>query len=152
MRRGAKRRFAQATALSCFGEETPQFAAADPLERPRRPEKRGAEQECPEQKMMIAPPMAQVVHTTFAEALLVPPSLSASSREPSANVASTATVMAVPNAMAKVAATPAQNSPWVTAKTSTRMAPVQGLMPTDNTTAITFRHENGPASSRASTM
>ena len=26
------------------------------------------------------------------------------------------------------------------------MAPVQGLMPTENTTAITFRQENGPAS------
>ena len=29
---------------------------------------------------------------------------------------------------------------------------MQGLMPTENTTAITFRQENGPASCRASTM
>jgi hypothetical protein len=28
---------------------------------------------------------------------------------------------------------------------------MQGLMPTDNTTAITVRQENGPASCRAST-
>jgi hypothetical protein len=60
--------------------------------------------------------------------------------------------MAVPSAMAKVAATPAQNSPCVTAKTSTRIAPVQGRMPTENTTAKTLRHENGPASARASTI
>jgi hypothetical protein len=60
--------------------------------------------------------------------------------------------MAVPIAMAKVAATPAQNIPCVSAKTSTRIAPVQGLMPTENTTARIFRQENGPASSRASTM
>src|SRR5262249_20064743 len=49
--------------------------------------------------MMVAPPMAQVVHTMLAHVLFVPPSLSASSREPSASVASTATVMAVPSAM-----------------------------------------------------
>ena len=106
----------------------------------------------PNRKMTTAPPMLQVVHTAFAHLPFAPPSLSASSREPSASVASTATVMAVPNAMAKVAATPAQKSPCVTAKTSTRIAPVQGLMPTENTTAITFRQENGPASCRASTM
>src|SRR5262249_39509442 len=47
--------------------------------------------------MMVAPPMAQVVHTMLAQVLFVPPSLSASSREPSASVASTATVMAVPS-------------------------------------------------------
>jgi hypothetical protein len=34
---------------------------------------------------------------------------------------------------------------------STRMAPVQGLMPTENTTASAFRQEKGPASSLAST-
>ena len=67
-------------------------------------------------------------------------------------MASSATVMAVPNAMAKVAATPAQNTPWVTAKTSTRIAPVQGLMPTENTTAIILRQDIGPASWRASTI
>src|SRR5262252_6801461 len=89
--------------------------------------------------MMVAPPMAQVVHTMLAHVLFVPPSLSASSREPSASVASAATVMAVPSAMAKVAATPAQNSPCVSAKTRTRIAPVHGLMPTENTTAITLR-------------
>src|SRR6185312_12504123 len=97
----------------------------------------------PNRKMTVAPPMLQVVHTTLVQAALLPPSLSASSREPNARVASTATVMAVPNAMAKVAATPAQKSPCVTAKTSTRIAPVQGLMPTENTTDITFRHEHG---------
>ena len=64
--------------------------------------------------MTAAPPMVQVVHTALAQAPLLPPSFSASSREPSASVASTATVMAVPNAMAKVAATPAQNRPCVT--------------------------------------
>ena len=102
--------------------------------------------------MIVAPPMVQVVQTALAQVLFAPPSLSASSREPSASVASAATVIAVPSAMAKVAATPAQKRPWVTAKTSTRMAPVQGLMPTENTTAMTLRQENGPASSRASTI
>ena len=63
--------------------------------------------------------MAQAVHTPLAQALLVPPSFSASSREPRVSVASAATVMAVPSAMAKVAATPAQNSPW----TSTSQLP-----------------------------
>ena len=55
-----------------------------------------------------------------------------------------ATVVAVPSAMANVAATPAQKTSCVTAKTSTRIAPVQGLMPTENTTAMTFRQERGP--------
>ena len=96
--------------------------------------------------------MVQMVHTAFVQVLLAPPSLSASSRDPSASVASTATVMAVPSAMAKVAPTPAQKTPCVTAKTSTRIAPVQGLMPTENTTAMTFRQEKGPASCRASTI
>src|SRR5215470_46536 len=105
----------------------------------------------PNRRIMVAPPMAQVVHTMLAHVLFVPPSLSASSREPSASVASTATVMAVPSAMAKVAATPAQNSPCVSAKTRTRIAPVHGLMPTENTTAITLRQEDGPTSCLAST-
>jgi len=35
----------------------------------------------PNKRMMVAPPMAQVVHTMLAQALFVPPSLSASSRE-----------------------------------------------------------------------
>ena len=99
--------------------------------------------------MIAAPPMAQVVQTALAHMAFAPPSLSASSREPSAKLARTATVIAVPNAMAKVAATPAQNRPWARAKTSTRIAPVQGLMPTENTTAATLRQENGPASLRA---
>ena len=47
--------------------------------------------------------MAQAVQTASAQAALVPPSFNASSREPSASEASTATVMAVPSAMAKVA-------------------------------------------------
>ena len=42
--------------------------------------------------------------------------------------------------------------PGMHAPTSTRIAPVQGLMPTEKTTAITFRHQNGPASCRTSTM
>ena len=67
----------------------------------------------PNKRMMVAPPMAQVVQTMLAQALFVLPSLSASSREPIASVASAATVMAVPSAMAKVAATPAQNMPCV---------------------------------------
>lgn len=96
--------------------------------------------------------MAQTVHTVLAKAPVLPPSFSANSREPSASVASTATVMAVPNAMAKVAATPAQNMPCVSAKMSTRIAPVHGLMPTEKTTARIFRQWSGPASSRASTM
>src|SRR6185312_2878366 len=102
--------------------------------------------------MMTAPPIVQAVHTILVQVALAPPSLNASSREPSARLASTATVMAVPSAMAKVAATPAQNSPCVSANTSTRIAPVQGLIPTETTTAITLRQENGPASSRASTI
>src|SRR5665648_20252 len=106
----------------------------------------------PESRTTMAPPIAQMVHTALAQLLLPPPSLRASSREPSASVARTATVRAVPNAMAKVAATPAQNRPWVRAKTSTRMAPEHGLMPTETTTARTFRHDNGPAISLASTM
>ena len=93
-----------------------------------------------------------LVQSQTAKAPLLPPSFSASSREPSASVASAATVMAVPIAMAKVAATPAQKTPWVSAKTSTRIAPVHGLTPTENTTARIFRQENGPASSRASTI
>ena len=96
--------------------------------------------------------MAHTLQTALAQTPLVPPSLSASSREPSASVASTATVIAVPRAMAKLAATPAQKRPCVNANTSTRMAPVQGLMPTENTTAITLRQENGPTSFRASTI
>ena len=93
----------------------------------------------PSKRIMIAPPMAQVVHTMLDQTLFAPPSFNANSREPSASVASAATVMAVPSAMAKVAATPAQNSPCVSAKTRTRIAPVHGLMPTENTTAITLR-------------
>jgi len=96
--------------------------------------------------------MAQAVHTASAHAPLLPPSLSASSREPSASVASAATVSAVPNAMAKVAATPAQNKPWVSAKMSTRIAPEHGLMPTENTTAMILRHDIGPETAFASTM
>ena len=46
--------------------------------------------------------MVQAVHTALAQAALAPPSFNASSREPSARVASAATVMAVPSAMAKV--------------------------------------------------
>ena len=61
--------------------------------------------------MIVAPPIVHVVQTAFAQALFAPPSLSASSREPSASVASTATVMAVPSAMAKVAPTPARENP-----------------------------------------
>jgi hypothetical protein len=49
----------------------------------------------PNKRMMVAPPMVQVVQTMLAQALLVPPSLSASSREPIARVASTATVMGI---------------------------------------------------------
>ena len=41
-----------------------------------------------------------------------------------------ATVMAVPRPMTKVEATPAQNRPCASAKTSTRMAPEQGRSPT----------------------
>ena len=74
----------------------------------------------PNKRMMVAPPMAQVVQTMLAQALFVPPSLSASSREPIASVASAATVMAVPSAMAKVAATPAQNMPCVRNKNEDR--------------------------------
>ena len=106
----------------------------------------------PNKRIMIAPPMAQVVHTAVVQTLFAPPSLSASSREPSASVANAATVIAVPSAMAKVAATPAQNSPCVNAKTRTRIAPVHGLIPTENTTAIILRQEGCPASCRTSTM
>src|SRR4029079_10139570 len=95
--------------------------------------------------MMVAPPIAQVDHTTLVQVLFVPPSLSASSREPSASVASAATVIAVPSAMAMVPSTPAQNRPCVSAKTRTRIAPVHGLIPTENTTGMTLRQENGPA-------
>lgn len=106
----------------------------------------------PNRKMINAPPMAQAVHTASAQVEFAPPNLIANSREPSASDASTATVMAVPSAMAKVAATPAQNNPWVRANTSTRIAPVHGLIPTENTTAIVLRQENGPASCRVSTI
>ena len=106
----------------------------------------------PNKRIRAEPPRVQIVHTASAKAPLLPPSFNASSREPSASVASTATVMAVPIAMAKVAATPAQNTPCVSAKMSTRIAPVHGLMPTENTTARTLRQEKGPASSRASTI
>ena len=106
----------------------------------------------PNRKITTAPPMVQAVHTALVQVAFLPPSLSASSREPSARLASTATVMAVPSAMANVAATPAQNNPCVKANTNTRIAPVHGLMPTENTTAMTLRQENGPASCRASTI
>ena len=107
-----------------------------PCQNGRAGSQRGEKQQRPEQQNDHRAADGAAGPHRIGPGALVPPSLSASSREPSASVASAATVMAVPNAMAKVAATPAQNRPWVTAKTSTRMAPVQGLIPTENTTAI----------------
>ena len=53
--------------------------------------------------MIVAPPIVQLVQTALAQVLFAPPSLSANSRDPSASVARTATVMAVPSAIAKAA-------------------------------------------------
>ncbi len=79
------------------------------------------------------------------------PARAASSREPTARDASAETVIAVPIAMAKVAATPAQNRPWLSANTRTRIAPEHGLMPTEKTTAAILRHDSCPATSFAPT-
>ena len=79
-----------------------------------------------------------------------PPKLSASWREPSASVEH-GDRNGVPSAMAKVAVTPAQQ-PLRHREHEHKNGSIQGLMPTENTTAMTFRHDNGPASCRASTM
>src|SRR6266478_3137323 len=47
-----------------------------------------------------------------------------------ATTAMTATVIAVPSPITRVAAMPAQNKPCASANTSTRIAPEQGRMPT----------------------
>ena len=54
---------------------------------------------------------------------------------PTASAASAATVIAVPSAIRKVEATPAQKMPCASAKTSTTSAPEQGRMPTERTAA-----------------
>ena len=137
----------------------PLFASSRIEQVPARGDQKGlagpsdaANRVAPNRRMSVAPPMAQAVQTPLTQAPLVPPSFKASSREPSASTASAATVSAVPNAMAKVAATPAQNRPCVSAKMSTRMAPEQGLIPTENTTAAILCHDMGPETSFASTM
>ena len=71
----------------------------------------------------------------------------ASPRAPTARVAIAATVIAVPIPMMKVAATPAQNSPCASAKTSTRIAPEQGRRPTATIADSPRFQPPGPASS-----
>ena len=61
--------------------------------------------------------------------------------------ASAPVVTAVPSAIAKVAATPAANSPCASANTSTRIAPEQGRMPAAITVPAASRQENAPSSS-----
>ena len=62
-------------------------------------------------------------------------------------VAIVATVMKVPRPITKVDATPTQNNPWASAKTSTRMAPEQGRNPTATMAVSPRRQPPGPASS-----
>ena len=66
---------------------------------------------------------------------------------PTAMVAITATVIAVPSPMMKVETTPAQNSPCASAKTRTRIAPEHGRSPTATIAASPRRQPPGPASS-----
>lgn len=70
----------------------------------------------------------------------------ASSREPIASAAKTETVIAVPMAMAKVANTPAHANPCPIAKTSTRIAPVQGRTPIAAASVMALRHDQAPCS------
>ena len=59
-------------------------------------------------------------------------------------------VIAVPSDMAKVAATPARNTPCASENTSTRMAPEQGREPAAITVAAAPRHEKPSPSLRGS--
>jgi hypothetical protein len=70
----------------------------------------------PNSRMMMAPPMAQVVHTMLAQVLLVPPKPERELARAERERGERRNGMAVPRAMAKVAATPAQNSPCVPRK------------------------------------
>jgi hypothetical protein len=65
-------------------------------------------------------------------------------------VAISATVIAVPIPMTKVATTPAQNSPCASANTSTKMAPEHGRRPTATIAESPRRQPPGPASSSGS--
>ena len=55
----------------------------------------------------------------------------AHAREPTAPIARSETVKAVPRAIAKVPSSPAHSRPSARANTSNSSAPVQGLMPTE---------------------
>jgi len=106
----------------------------------------------PNSKMTVAPPMAQMVHTMLAQALFGPPSLSASfaRAERQCGQRGDGDGRAERHGEGGGHARPEQ--PLRQRKTRTRIAPVHGLMPTENTTAIILRQETGPASCRASTM
>lgn len=85
------------------------------------------------------------VATAPASRLSPPPAIRfASSREPTASDARTDTVIAVPKAMANAEKMPAIKSPWLSAKIITRMAPVHGLMPTENAMASALVHGSEP--------
>src|SRR5262245_46757800 len=76
-----------------------------------------------------------------------PPAMrSAKPRNPTADAASADTVMAVPTAIAKVENTPAHQSPWLMAKKKTRIAPVQGRMPTAKAMANARFQDHSPCS------
>ena len=63
----------------------------------------------------------------------------ANSRAPTAAIAISETVIAVPMDIARTAAAPAHETPENRAKTSTRTAPVQGRIPIDRMTASDVR-------------
>lgn len=77
-------------------------------------------------------------------------SLRASPFADTAATAMVATVIAVPSAMTKVATIPAQNKPWASANTISKMAPEHGRMPTVSTAPRPRRQPPGPASSLGS--
>src|SRR5213082_2980456 len=68
---------------------------------------------------------------------------------PTASVAMTATVIAVPTPITRVATTPAQNNPCASANTSTRIAPEHGRRPTATIAESPRRQPPGPAHGRA---
>ena len=74
----------------------------------------------------------------------------AAERKPTASVAMAATVIAVPSPITKVAATPAQNRPCASAKTSTMIAPEHGRKPTATMAERPRCQPPGPASSSGS--
>ena len=68
-----------------------------------------------------------------------PASRSATFFEKTVRIASAETVIAVPSDMTKAETAPMKKASCVTAKRSTRTAPLQGLSPTESTIAVISR-------------